>query len=455
MWISVYCWSQNTSIPDNNFEQALIDLGYDVAPIDNSVPTANISAITDLDIQNRGISNLTGIEDFISLTVLNCENNFINVLDVTQNTNLTQLFCSNNALNTIHVSTLTNLQILWCGNNQLSSLDVSNNTQLISLVCNDNQLTSIDVSNNTSLNVLVLEMNQISILNISNNSTLSRLNCSSNFITSLNLSNNLSLVNLNCGTNQLNDLDTSNNPLLNYLDVSFNLIEELDLSENSQLIEVDCSNNNLCRLIINNGNNSDLNLFDFSNNTNLNCVVVDNPSLINPSWIPASFTNYVNIVNDCNVFVNVDTLDDYVGTSYILPLLTFGNYYTNSGGNGTPLFAGNVITTSQTIYIYNETFCDSNESNFNVLITTDSYYIPKYFTPNNDGNHDVWLVKDFANNMKDITIFDHYGKLLKYLEPGIAWDGTFNGKPMETNDYWYVISFQNGETIKGHFTLKR
>ena len=160
--------AQNTYVPDDNFEQALIDLGYDVAPIDNSVPTANISAITDLDIQNRGISNLTGIEDFISLTVLNCENNFINVLDITQNTNLTQLFCSNNALNTINVSTLTNLQILWCGNNQLSSLHVSNNTQLISLVCNDNQLTSIDVSNNTSLNVLVLEMNQISILNILN-----------------------------------------------------------------------------------------------------------------------------------------------------------------------------------------------------------------------------------------------------------------------------------------------
>jgi len=34
--------AQNTYVPDNNFEQALIDLGYDDV-LDDSVPTANIS----------------------------------------------------------------------------------------------------------------------------------------------------------------------------------------------------------------------------------------------------------------------------------------------------------------------------------------------------------------------------------------------------------------------------
>ena len=68
-------------------------------------------------------------------------------------------------------------------------------------------------------------------------------------------------------------------------------------------------------------------------------MVVDNASAINPSWIPTSFTNYVNNVNDCDMFVNVDTLDDFIGTSYTLPLLTYGNYYTASDGSGTPLFS--------------------------------------------------------------------------------------------------------------------
>ena len=39
-----------TLITDPNFEQALIDLGYDTAPINGSVPTANISSVTSLDV---------------------------------------------------------------------------------------------------------------------------------------------------------------------------------------------------------------------------------------------------------------------------------------------------------------------------------------------------------------------------------------------------------------------
>ena len=63
-------FSQTTLIPDPNFEQALIDLGLDTAPINGSVPTANISGVTDLDVSNKNISDLTGIEDFTALTDL-------------------------------------------------------------------------------------------------------------------------------------------------------------------------------------------------------------------------------------------------------------------------------------------------------------------------------------------------------------------------------------------------
>ena len=67
--------SQNTYIPDDNFEQALINLGYDSGPIDDYVPTSNINSITDLNIFNKNISDLTGIEDFTSLKVLDCGSN--------------------------------------------------------------------------------------------------------------------------------------------------------------------------------------------------------------------------------------------------------------------------------------------------------------------------------------------------------------------------------------------
>ena len=68
-------FSQTTEIPDPNFEQALIDLGYDTAPINGSLATADISGVTSLDVNSRNITDLTGIEDFTALATLRCYNN--------------------------------------------------------------------------------------------------------------------------------------------------------------------------------------------------------------------------------------------------------------------------------------------------------------------------------------------------------------------------------------------
>ncbi|MBK6283912.1 MAG: hypothetical protein IPF54_15805 [Draconibacterium sp.] len=38
-------FSQNTYVPDDNFEKALIELGYDSWPLNDLIPTANISSI--------------------------------------------------------------------------------------------------------------------------------------------------------------------------------------------------------------------------------------------------------------------------------------------------------------------------------------------------------------------------------------------------------------------------
>ncbi|WP_445957893.1 T9SS type B sorting domain-containing protein [Yeosuana sp.] len=84
---------------------------------------------------------------------------------------------------------------------------------------------------------------------------------------------------------------------------------------------------------------------------------------------------------------------------------------------------------------------------------------PKYFTPNNDGFNDTWQVYGvsslFQPNSK-IYIFDRYGKLLKELNlSGKGWDGSFNGKKLPTDDYWFSVALQDGRIFKSHFTLKR
>ena len=87
---------------------------------------------------------------------------------------------------------------------------------------------------------------------------------------------------------------------------------------------------------------------------------------------------------------------------------------------------------------------------------------PKFFTPNGDGYNDTWNIKGIAEQPSaKIYIFDRYGKLLKQISPSSeGWNGTYNGNPMPTSDYWFVVEYNEPNTgepkeFKAHFTLKR
>jgi len=97
------CPSNETYVPDNNFEQALIDLGYDDV-LDDYVITSNISSVTTLYVDRMEIDNLTGIEDFESLEELYVEVNDLTSLDVSNNTNLTYLSADRNLLTCIKLN---------------------------------------------------------------------------------------------------------------------------------------------------------------------------------------------------------------------------------------------------------------------------------------------------------------------------------------------------------------
>ena len=81
VFIATFGFGQTTYVPDDNFEQALIDLNYDDV-LNDSVLTANISGVTYLDVTGHNVSDLTGIEGFTALTYLNCYGNQLTSLDV-------------------------------------------------------------------------------------------------------------------------------------------------------------------------------------------------------------------------------------------------------------------------------------------------------------------------------------------------------------------------------------
>ncbi|MFN3754367.1 choice-of-anchor L domain-containing protein [Flavobacterium sp.] len=85
--------------------------------------------------------------------------------------------------------------------------------------------------------------------------------------------------------------------------------------------------------------------------------------------------------------------------------------------------------------------------------------IPKYFTPNGDGVNETWYIKNLTQRglgQSVITIFDRYGKIItQFSGTDFGWDGTYNGRLLLADDYWFTITNSGKELAKGHFALIR
>lgn len=106
---------------------------------------------------------------------------------------------------------------------------------------------------------------------------------------------------------------------------------------------------------------------------------------------------------------------------------------------------------------YNAVARDKNGCGLSNNITIYVLDYPRFFTPNGDGYNDLWFINDIEHlpNFK-IYVFDRYGKLLKEMnQNSIGWNGIFNGQQLPSDDYWFTLTFVNGKSVKGHFSLKR
>ena len=105
-----------------------------------------------------------------------------------------------------------------------------------------------------------------------------------------------------------------------------------------------------------------------------------------------------------------------------------------------------------TAFVREKYNCGDDQLQF-IVIT-----IPEFFTPNNDGINDYWIIKGLIYYPKaEVKIFDRYGKaVIKLNALKYAWDGTLNGKLLTSDDYWFVFKIdENSPEVKGHFSMKR
>lgn len=249
--LSYLLHAQTTAIPDANFEQALIDLGIDKdGVINNSVATADISGVEILNVSGKNIAVLTGIQDFVSLTELYCQNNLLESLSLSSNTKLTVLDCSQNKLTAFNPSPLTEIKILNCGNNQIDEIKLSENTALLELYCDHNLLSTLNLKDNLELTVLNISNNQFQVLNITFNWKLQYLDFSYNQFSYLDLQENVKLEYLDSGNNPITSIFLNNMTELKAISMIDNdLLTVVNFSHNHQLKEIICHDNDLLTTI--------------------------------------------------------------------------------------------------------------------------------------------------------------------------------------------------------------
>ncbi len=80
-----------------------------------------------------------------------------------------------------------------------------------------------------------------------------------------------------------------------------------------------------------------------------------------------------------------------------------------------------------------------------------------FFSPNGDGENDVWTIENAECGISDIDIYDRYGRLLARYENSSFkyWDGKHEEKVLSSDDYWYLAILKSGKRLVGHFSLIR
>ena len=239
----------STNFPDANFRNYLLSLYPD-----GYLTQYDIANMTSLNVSNKGISNMKGIEYFTALKELRCWNNSFTSLNLNSNTELTYLDCApNSSLTSLNVSNCSKLQTVYCystaltgltitGKPNLTRLDCHNCTSLKYIYCYNDNLTTLNVTGCTALERLdcYYNYNLAEITGLGDCTAITYLDCEDCAITDLSAVNSMTnLEKLYCRNNKISTLTLNYKPNLSFVRVSGNPnLTTLRCSGNSQLSSV-------------------------------------------------------------------------------------------------------------------------------------------------------------------------------------------------------------------------
>jgi gliding motility-associated-like protein len=169
-----------------------------------------------------------------------------------------------------------------------------------------------------------------------------------------------------------------------------------------------------------------------------------------------------NISSNDNISISIDTLSNDLGPGdyqFAVRNDDNGDRFPSIGFQDVPLFE-NIEGGIYTIIVNDKNGC-SPDTELQISVIQ----FPKFFTPNGDGKNDTWVIKGANKTFypnSSINIFNRFGKLVaQVLIDSQGWDGTYNGKTLPSDDYWFNIQLIPADTgkspilKKGHFSLLR
>jgi hypothetical protein len=226
-------YSQDVSISDANFLSALIEEGAD-ANGDGAIQVSEAEVITDLNLFQKSIVNMDGIESFINLEALNVSNNLIEEISISELNGLKVFRAFGNPFATIDLSQNVELEFVDFSAGGIQEIDFSSNLNLRHVELNATSLNEVSFHSNPLLERVGFQFNAISEFDFSKNPELIFVDISHTNNPVVNLSGCSKLRNFKCISSGLERLDLSPCHSLDSLDIFFlpNL-ELLNLSNGS------------------------------------------------------------------------------------------------------------------------------------------------------------------------------------------------------------------------------
>lgn len=120
-----------------------------------------------------------------------------------------------------------------------------------------------------------------------------------------------------------------------------------------------------------------------------------------------------------------------------------------------PRFDNLIPGETYTVYV-RQAACMTDSYRFTLLL------ISNFISPNGDGKNDTWAIRGIeVSQGATLKIFDRYGKIFIDTSFGgnYVWDGKYMGRPVASDDYWYIIEIPGDGIIKskrfsGHISVR-